>query len=420
MSSVGYRVKSEKNKQVSIYIYLRPPNSQTISCRTGLTINPNNWSKTKMRAKAKDPILKSLNNSLDSIGSFINNRLNSELESGIEFNNKWLKKKIDEYNNRDSKADISYLTSFLDSVLSNLKYRRANDGTQGLKKNTIKGYISFKNILLEYENVIEEKLRFNTLDEDLVDDFFGWLVKEKKYSKSMTGFIMKKLKNLIKEASLKDLVVSINPDIVGKNLSYKSDNIINIFSNDDYKKIKKIRDLNPSLENTRKWILIGLKVGQRVSDLLSITSKQIRFDKDEVAMIDIKQKKSGRAVTVPVKDKHVVSILKNNLPYKISQQNFNKYLKLVCEKAGIEEKVKGYKFNSISKRKQYVKVPKYEILTSHDLRRSFATEHYNNGVPVNFIMNITGHKRESTFYEYIGKDPKRDADAYNFLNAINE
>ena len=49
MSSVGYRVKSEKNKQVSIYIYLRPPNSQTISCRTGLTINPNNWSKTKMR-----------------------------------------------------------------------------------------------------------------------------------------------------------------------------------------------------------------------------------------------------------------------------------------------------------------------------------------------------------------------------------
>jgi hypothetical protein len=35
-------------------------------------------------------------------------------------------------------------------------------------------------------------------------------------------------------------------------------------------------------------------------------------------------------------------------------------------------------------------------------------------------MNITGHKRESTFYEYIGKDPKRDADAYNFLNAINE
>ena len=420
MSSVGYRVKSEKNKQVSIYIYLRPPNSQTISCRTGLTINPNNWSKTKMRAKAKDPILKSLNNSLDSIGSFINNRLNSELESGIEFNNKWLKKKIDEYNNRDSKADISYLTSFLNSVLSNLKYRRANDGTQGLKKNTIKGYISFKNILLEYENVIEEKLRFNTLDEDLVDDFFGWLVKEKKYSKSMTGFIMKKLKNLIKEASLKDLVVSINPDIVGKNLSYKSDNIINIFSNDDYKKIKKIRDLNPSLENTRKWILIGLKVGQRVSDLLSITSKQIRFDKDEVAMIDIKQKKSGRAVTVPVKDKHVVSILKNNLPYKISQQNFNKYLKLVCEKAGIEEKVKGYKFNSISKRKQYVKVPKYEILTSHDLRRSFATEHYNNGVPVNFIMNITGHKRESTFYEYIGKDPKRDADAYNFLNAINE
>jgi len=32
-------------------------------------------------------------------------------------------------------------------------------------------------------------------------------------------------------------------------------------------------------------------------------------------------------------------------------------------------------------------------------------------------MKITGHKRESTFYEYIGRNPNKDHDAYNFLNA---
>jgi hypothetical protein len=42
----------------------------------------------------------------------------------------------------------------------------------------------------------------------------------------MTGFIMKKLKNLIKEASLKELVVSINPDIIGKDYSFKPDKLI--------------------------------------------------------------------------------------------------------------------------------------------------------------------------------------------------
>ena len=418
MSSIGYRLKSKENKQVSVYIYLRPPNSKVISARTGLTINPLDWSKPRMRAKPKDPTLKSLNNSLDSISTFINNKLNTELESGVEFNNKWLKKKLDEFNNRDSKADLSYLTSFLENVLSNLKYRRANDGTQGLKKNTIKGYKSFKNILIEYENAIEERLRFNTLDNDLITDFFEWLVQEKKYSKSMTGFIMKKLKNLIKEASIKGISSTINPGIIGKDYSFKPDKIINVFTEDDYNKIKELKDISPFLENTRKWILIGLKIGQRVSDLLAITPKQIRFDKDNIAMIDIKQEKSGSVVTVPVKDKYVVSILKNELPHKISHQNFNKYLKEVCKKADIRDEVDGYKYNPTWKRKKLVNVPKYQLLTSHDLRRSFATFHYNKGVPISFIMNITGHKRESTFYDYIGKDPKRDSDAYTFLNAI--
>jgi hypothetical protein len=76
MSSIGYRLKSKENKQVSIYVYLRPPNSKVISARTGLTVNPSNWCKSKMRAKPKDPLLKSLNNNLDSISKFIPDKLN--------------------------------------------------------------------------------------------------------------------------------------------------------------------------------------------------------------------------------------------------------------------------------------------------------------------------------------------------------
>ena len=53
MSSIGYRLKSKENKQVSIYIYLRPPNSKVISTRTGLTINPSGWSQSKKRVKPR-------------------------------------------------------------------------------------------------------------------------------------------------------------------------------------------------------------------------------------------------------------------------------------------------------------------------------------------------------------------------------
>ena len=88
-------------------------------------------------------------------------------------------------------------------------------------------------------------------------------------------------------------------------------------------------------------------------------------------MIDIKQEKSGRVVTVPVNDAYVVSILKNELPHKISHQNFNKYLKEVCKIADINDEVDGYKYNSVFKRKQLVNAPKYQLLTSIDQNNLF-------------------------------------------------
>ena len=93
-------------------------------------------------------------------------------------------------------------------------------------------------------------------------------------------------------------------------------------------------------------------------------------------------------------------------------------MKEVCKRSGIDEVVKGYKMNPKTKRKELVEAPKHQLLASHDMRRSFATYHYDSGISVNLIMKITGHKRESTFYEYIDRKPKKDTDAYNFLDAI--
>ena len=93
-------------------------------------------------------------------------------------------------------------------------------------------------------------------------------------------------------------------------------------------------------------------------------------------------------------------------------------MKEVFKRFGIDQIIKGYKMNPKTKRKELVEAPKHVLLASHDMRRSFATYHFDKGVSVNLIMKITGHKRESTFYEYIGRNPNKDHDAYNFLNAI--
>ena len=418
MASIGYRLKSKENKQVSIYIYFRAANSKVVSTRTGFSVNPSDWSSSKKMAKPNDPFLKKLNTTLNDLKNFIYRSLNNDQQLGIEIDNRWLHKKVNEFNNKVPQSDQSFLINLLDDVINNLKYKAANDGSLGLKIGTVKGYNNFRNVLQSFENDINQRLKFNALDNDLIDEFSKWLVEEKKYAKSYASRMMKRLKKLIKEAALKNIPVSVNPDLIGKEFNYKPEKIINIITQEEFLKIAKLEGLSDSLENARNWILIGLSIGQRVSDLLSLKDSQIRFQKDGVAMIDIKQAKGGDSVTVPINNQLVISILKYKFPYKISDQNFNRYIKVVCEKAGMNEVISGYKLNSLTKRKELVKAPKHELLASHDLRRSFATYHYDNGIPVAYIMKITGHKRESTFYEYVGKNPNKDSDAYNFLNAI--
>ena len=85
---------------------------------------------------------------------------------------------------------------------------------------------------------------------------------------------------------------------------------------------------------------------------------------------------------------------------------FNRYIKKVCKLAGINEIVKGLVFNEEENRNEIKDTEKYNLISSHTCRRSFATNFYGNPkLPTPIIMAITGHKTEKTFFDYIKKDP---------------
>ena len=60
-------------------------------------------------------------------------------------------------------------------------------------------------------------------------------------------------------------------------------------------------------------------------------------------------------------------------------------------------------------RKKFGKYPKYELVSSHVCRRSFATNLYGK-IDTLTIMKITGHKTEKQFLEYIKITPKEYAE----------
>ena len=83
----------------------------------------------------------------------------------------------------------------------------------------------------------------------------------------------------------------------------------------------------------------------------------------------------------------------------------NKQLKEVLKFAGITQMVTAYKYNGKIKRKEKGIFPKYAVMASHDLRRSFATNFYGK-IPTPILMNMTGHSRGTTFLKYIGLEEK--------------
>ncbi len=97
-------------------------------------------------------------------------------------------------------------------------------------------------------------------------------------------------------------------------------------------------------------------------------------------------------------DKEVIQILKQRFPYAISAQLFNRQIKQICQIAGIYEMVSGYKLCSKTRRKRLGTHPKYSLISSHDLRRSFATNYFGK-IETPILMQITGHSKGKYFFK---------------------
>jgi integrase len=130
--------------------------------------------------------------------------------------------------------------------------------------------------------------------------------------------------------------------------------------------------------------------------------------------IDIIQQKTKKAVTVGVANPLFIKILENEFPKKVSKVLFNKQIKTLCKMAGIEGLVSGFKNNPKTRRKEVVTAPKYDFVTSHIMRRSFASNYYGK-IETPLLMNITGHTKERTFLTYIGTHQNKDALADLFM-----
>ena len=413
MTKIGFRIRSSE-KYASIYVYFHNSENQKIERRTGFYTRSKYWSIYNQRSYCTTSGDR-VNRLLDKLEDHLTKSYNLSRGSGLVVDGVWLEIHIAQVFSRKIKDKEGFVLFQIDQFIQQAPFRiKGYGGEMGLKENTIRNYRGLKRILTAFENYRGAPLLLAEIDKAFVESLTSWMMSEMNYSVNYTSNTLKLLKAICSEARKNGVNVHYYAEHISCFNQREKDRYLQILTSQDIYKIKNTQGLTPKERIARAWILIGLCIGQRVSDLLSLEPKNLRESKNGGVYVDIIQQKSTRFVTIGVVDPDVVFLLKENFPKPLYAQQFNYLIKEVAKKAGIDEIVKGYKLSKAPKRKVLGKYYKWELLTAHDLRRSFATNYFGK-IETPILMHITGHTKESTFLKYIGKTQSRDAYADAFM-----
>ncbi len=408
MATVTYQLRSN-SQQSQIYVRLSLNRNKDYRRKTGLFINPKDWSTKNKLPKQNKPENKNLAITLKNLETYILNSLNRDNAKGIEVNGNWLQLQIDTFFNRIKKKKTNnYVTDFVQYVIDNAKTQVLPNGKIGLSDNRIKGLKTFKNTLQRFEKHIGKRIKFSNIDYSFETRFRNWLLKDQQYKTSYASKNIDNLKSICNKALKEGKEVHPHATRLQAFTDRKDQRIIQTLSKDELERIEQLELNNLSLDNARKYIIIGSYTGLRYSDLIRLKAEHI-FLHEDYPYIAIHQKKTDRDINTPILPP-VMRIIEKGLPYPVSYQKLNEQIKQVCKLAGIDEMVTGDKFVKLDNgkhRKIRGIYPKYELISTHTFRRSFATNYYKK-MPTPVLMEITGHKRESTFLAYINqtKDQK--------------
>lgn len=417
MATVKFRLRKVQKETYPILVRLVLGYRKEFQSKTGFYINPKNWKNETNLPIGNTAEIKDLRNDLKKLDTYIDNQLNKSLASGELIDKYWLDEQIKNCFDRKEKTDASLLTNHIQYIIDNANTHKIKGTNKiGLSKGRIRTYKTFLNLIKTYQkDKIKKQIHFLDINKPFIENLTNWLMNEKKYSVGYSGKVISNLKAVCTHA--KDNLIEVNE--YANNIQVfkkrKEDRYIQILSFDELETLKRT-ELTNAKDNARKWLIIGCFLGQRVGDLMKLNKANLRFEQNFL-FIDLIQGKTKKEVTIPIYDDYVKDILLKNFPYSLAPQKLNEHLKDVCEIAKIKQLVKGEKINPETKRLELGNYPKFELITSHCMRRSFCSNHYKKmATPI--IIGISGHSREDEFLRYIGVPEDKDSNAKEFLRQL--
>jgi integrase len=407
MATINYQLKGTSTlKHVYAKLYYRDStgNKYNYFKNIGEKATSEDWKKiTTKKRVALSVENKNLKTTLQNLEEYILNNLNVDLSKNTIIDKDWLQFQIDLFFKRATKEKkiTDLLTDNIQEYITTATVRPNGKGGIGLSKDRINQYKNLINLITEYQIQTKIKYRVKDIDSSFSMNLLTYL-DSKNYASSYQQKILSNIKTVCNSARKNGFDVSLQLQDI--KISDVKNEFINYLNEEEIESIENLTLENEALNNARKWILLGAYIGQRGNDLVSLTDKNI-ISKNGRKYFSLKQEKTGKPVHIPFNSK-IEKLTNEGFPYHLNisgENGLNKRFKEIGKLAEINEVVKGKKMCKETKRWVYGEYPKHEILRTHDLRRSFATNLYGK-LPSVVIMAITGHSTEKMLLRYIGKN----------------
>lgn len=428
-------------------------NGRRLKYPTGCSVVPRHWREDKQRATGHAPTCKACTHpavrEVDMDGTPLDIVAHKEINTRLELLKGWALDILDRFNKehkrtpereellhamkeRDGRAEsdgptdlLSFIARFIEKSADRKNERTLPVHSTWHGRNRIA-----LRLLREY--VKGKPLPFTSVDAEFVAGFLNFLTVTKDYSTNTVGKYMRALRMFVNGAVNKGHELPRN--VLGRGaLKVPEDkDVFTVYLNE-----AEINDLfhldlsaHPRLDRARDLFIVGCETGLRFGDLSRLRAEHVfqvsvrerrlqqvggrmveEVEERTEERIRIQASKTGKEVAIHMRPlvRAIFDKYGGQFPPAISNQRMNDYVKEVAQLVpSLQARmlVSGVKGGV----KQEVVCAKWEMVTTHTARRSFASNRYREGLPSRTIMAITGHRTEGAFMRYIRLTNEEHAD----------
>jgi integrase len=286
------------------------------------------------------------------------------------------------------------------------------------ERSSISIYKTLRDNLKSYREKTKSDITFANIDYKFFQSFNSFLLAKTKKTKDKETGIEKEIPALLKNTTIAKHLSTLKTFInyarrqgftisdSYKDFKINRDNLeVIALTNDEFETLFYF-DLsaNTRLNKVRDIFCFACSTGLRYSDMALLKWENIKDDE-----IRISVKKTKELLRIPLTPFSKSILFKYEDQFKplpinskqalMSNPKMNKYLKELCELAGINEDIEIVRYRGT--KREAVIYKKFELIGVHTGRKTFATLSLEKGMSAEETMAITGHKDYRSFQRYV-------------------